>query len=224
MQREFHGGFSETVDRPQKANGHDHSWKGRFRLIEFDALIPGEEASYLVKSLIPRTGLTVAWGPPKCGKSFWVFDLMMHVALRWDYHGHRVKGGPVVYLALEGASGFRTPHGEAFRRHYEPPTKPAFSLIADAVDLITDHELLIKAIKNQSPEHPVAVVIDTLNRSLHGSESSNEGMMAAYIRAADDIRDAFQCAVIVVHHCGHDDKRPRQDIAPFLVLWMPSLS
>jgi hypothetical protein len=33
--------------------------------------------------------------------------------------------------------------------------------------------------------------------------------MAAYIRAADAIRDAFSCAVVVVHHCGVDGTRPR---------------
>src|SRR5262245_5002494 len=33
--------------------------------------------------------------------------------------------------------------------------------------------------------------------------------MAAYIRAADAIRDAFGCVVIVVHHCGIDATRPR---------------
>jgi hypothetical protein len=33
--------------------------------------------------------------------------------------------------------------------------------------------------------------------------------MTAYIRAADAIRDAFGCAVIIVHHCGIDATRPR---------------
>ena len=55
---------------------------------------------------------------------------------------------------------------------------------------------------------PAAVAIDTLNRSLAGSESSDEDM-AAYIRAADAIRDAFNCAVVIVHHCGHEGTRPR---------------
>lgn len=33
--------------------------------------------------------------------------------------------------------------------------------------------------------------------------------MSRYIHAADAIRDAFQCAVIIVHHCGHEGTRPR---------------
>jgi hypothetical protein len=51
-------------------------------------------------------------------------------------------------------------------------------------------------------------VIDTLNRSLAGSESDDKDM-AAYIRAADAIRHAFGCVVIIVHHCGVDATRPR---------------
>ena len=47
-----------------------------------------------------------------------------------------------------------------------------------------------------------------MNRSLAGSESSDEDM-SAYVKAADAIRDAFNCAVIIVHHCGHEGTRPR---------------
>jgi hypothetical protein len=55
---------------------------------------------------------------------------------------------------------------------------------------------------------PAAVFIDTLNRSIAGSESDDRDM-AAYIQAADAIRDAFRSAVVIVHHCGIDATRPR---------------
>jgi RecA-family ATPase len=54
----------------------------------------------------------------------------------------------------------------------------------------------------------VAVVLDTLNRSLNGSENSDEDM-GKYIKATAAIREAFNCAVLVVHHCGVNDSRPR---------------
>ncbi len=55
---------------------------------------------------------------------------------------------------------------------------------------------------------PICVVLDTLNKSLLGSESKDADM-SNYIRAAEAIRDAFQCVVIIVHHCGLDESRPR---------------
>jgi hypothetical protein len=33
--------------------------------------------------------------------------------------------------------------------------------------------------------------------------------MGAYVRAAEAIRDAFECVVIIVHHCGYDETHPR---------------
>ena len=33
--------------------------------------------------------------------------------------------------------------------------------------------------------------------------------MAAYVKGADVVREALKCAVIVIHHNGHDDRRPR---------------
>jgi AAA domain len=75
------------------------------------------------------------------------------------------------------------------------------------MDLVKEHGDLIAAIRNIG-QVPVAVVLDTLNRSLNGSESSDEDM-SAYVRATDAIREAFDCSVLVVHHCGINDSRPR---------------
>jgi hypothetical protein len=182
----------------------------RFRLIPFDAVTVGSERVYLVKGLIPRTGLIVAWGPPKCGKSFWTFDLVMHIALGWEYRGRRVQQGPVVYLALEGGKGFEA-RIEAFRQRFLPQDADPvpFYLLSAPVNLVKDHGDVIGCIRLQAQASPpLAVVIDTLNRSLAGSESDDKGM-AGYIRAADAIREAFGCAVVIVHHCGVDASRPR---------------
>jgi hypothetical protein len=182
----------------------------RFRLRPFNSITVGSERVYLIKGIIPKTGLVVVWGPPKCGKSFWTFDLVMHPALAWEYRGRRVQHGAVVYLALEGGKGFEA-RIEAFRQRYlrEDPDEVPFFLIADALNLVKDHPELIGCIRLQAKGNlPVAVVIDTLNRSLAGSESDDRDM-AAYIRAADAIRHAFGCVVIIVHHCGVDASRPR---------------
>src|SRR5262245_39883861 len=77
----------------------------RIRLNPFNEIKLSLQRRDLVKRLIPRSGLIVVWGPPKCGKSFWVFDLMLHVALGREYRGRRVHQGPVVYCAFEGQKG-----------------------------------------------------------------------------------------------------------------------
>ena len=180
----------------------------RFTLVRFNAILPSTTPSYLIKGFIPREGIVVIWGPPKCGKSFWTFDVTMHIALGWHYRGHRVRKGPVVYFALEGGPGFCA-RVEAWRqRHLGGHTgNVPFSLLPVPVDLIADKDKLIQAIRAQV-ETPAVVVIDTLNRSLNGNENDSKDM-AAYIRAADAIREAFHCAVLIVHHCGIAGDRPR---------------
>jgi hypothetical protein len=115
----------------------------------------------------------------------------------------------VVYLALEGQDGFGA-RAAAFRSRFLDGAGdvPDFFLIRERTDLIRDHGELIKCIATQCEGAPTAVVIDTLNRSLAGSESDDKDM-GAYVRAADAIREKFNCAVIIVHHCGVDGSRPR---------------
>ncbi len=103
----------EPAANARKGNSADTD-TSRLALVPFYKIEVGTTGAYLVKGLIPREGLIVIWGPPKCGKSFWVFDLAMHIALGWPYRGRRIVQGPVVYVACEGAHGFRG-RIEAFR-------------------------------------------------------------------------------------------------------------
>jgi AAA domain len=181
-----------------------------FQLKPFDEIMLSTAPSYLVKGIIPRTGIAVVWGPPKCGKSFWTFDLVMHVALGWPYRGRRVQQGPIVYLALEGPAGFRA-RVEAWRQRHltEQHDRVPFYLLDVPVDLVADRDKLITTIRAQIGEQPpAAVVVDTLNRALLGDENKSDDM-AKFIRAADFIRVAFGCVVIIIHHCGIAGSRPR---------------
>ena len=192
----------------------DEETKLRFRLIPFDEIKLGRESRYLVKGIIPRIGLIIVWGPPKCGKSFWMFDVAMHVALGWQYRDRRVQHGAVIYCAFEGQKGLEA-RVEAFRQTFpiESENPVPFYLQPLTLDLVADHVALIADIKRQLEiTAPALVVLDTLNRSLRGSENNSKDM-AAYIAAADAIRQTFDCAVAIVHHCGIDGTRPRGSTA-----------
>jgi AAA domain len=200
-------------DQARRYNGQsdadETANKPRFQLVPFDQLRPGKEPVYLVKVIIPRSGIAVIWGPPKCGKSFWLFDMLLHVALGWPYRGRRVLQGPVVYCAFEGADGYRG-RAEAFRmRFLAEHTGPVpLYLVAAKMVFLTDHAALIDSIRTQlNGQVPVAVALDTLNRSIGGKEDDEN--MAGYIAAADAVRETFGCVVPIVHHCGVDGTRPR---------------
>ena len=180
----------------------------RFALLPFkDIQVDTARRGYLVKGLLASTGLTVIWGPPKCGKSFWAMDLGLHLSLGWEYRGRRVQQRPVVYVALEGQHGVPA-RAEGFRRHHGVVDAPFF-LVLRRLNLIADAAQLVADIKAQIGDVlPGAVFLDTLNRSLVGSESKDEDM-AKYLAAADFVAEKLAAAVIIVHHCGIDATRPR---------------
>ena len=179
-----------------------------FPLVAFkDIRLDLTRRNYLVKGLLPRTGLAVIWGPPKCHKSFWVMDLGLHIALGWEYRGRRVQQVPVVCVALEGRDGLPA-RKEGFARHHGIEAAP-FYLITTPLDLAKQADALTASIEAQLPGvKPGAIIIDTLNRSLAGSESKDEDM-AAYLAGASKIEQKFGCLVVIVHHCGIDTTRPR---------------
>jgi hypothetical protein len=171
---------------------------------------PGAEPLYLIDELLPIRGLVDIWGKPKCFKSFITLDMMLHVAMGWEYQDRAVRQGTVVYCAFEGAHGYKK-RVEALRRHYQIDSDDGVPLyvMPGQANLIKEHAKLILDLKIQLGDRaPAAVVLDTLNKSLIGSESKDIDM-SAYLRAAEAVRDAFSCVVIIVHHCGLDETRPR---------------
>jgi hypothetical protein len=181
----------------------------RIRLIPFEDIMLSTTAAYLIKDIIPREGLIVVYGSPKSGKSFKAFDMSLHVALGWSYRGRRVKQGSVVYCAFEGQRGLAK-RKEAWRQRFlaDHEGQVPFYLQPVSMRLVQDHPELITEISETLTAPPALVVLDTLNRSFAGSESSDEDM-TAYVHAADAIREAFGCAVVIVHHTGIDGSRPR---------------
>ena len=213
------GEASERLQEPERLQERPASEpaaepkKYRFPLLRFGQMRPGTEPDYLVDELIPIAGLVVVYGAPKSGKSFWVLDLSLHIALAWEYRDRSVQQGAVVYCAFEGAHGYRK-RCEAFRRHHclTDEDDPPLYVVPGRADLIKDHGALIHDLREQlatAPAVPVkCVILDTLNKSLIGSESKDVDM-ANYIAAAEHIQTEFNCVVIIVHHHGIDETRPR---------------
>jgi hypothetical protein len=185
----------------------EENQSSRFTFTEFGKITWSAEVEHLVRGILPKAGLVVIYGAPKCGKSFWCFDIVMHVARGHDYRDRDVVAGTVVYLAAEGGTGFRK-RVEAYRRRHDC-SQVQFYLCTDRPDLGTDAPAIIADIKRLvGDERPDIVVIDTLNRTLVGSENRPEDM-ARYLRAAATIEDTFNCCTVVIHHCGVEKSRPR---------------
>jgi RecA-family ATPase len=108
---------STSQPRQSRAGGNGGQRQQRFIGRMWQDIKPNFRPNYLVKGILPRDGLAVVWGAKKSGKSFWTFDLIMHVVTGRPYRGRKVRQGSVVYIALEGSSGFDN-RVEAWRQRY----------------------------------------------------------------------------------------------------------
>lgn len=203
-------GANAKPDDSAKSAGPDLKSKVRFRLTAFKDIRPGADAQSRIDELLPMRGIGILWGKAKSLKSFVTSDMCLHAALGWEYRGRAVRQCPVVYCAFEGGYGYRN-RLEGMRRHYKIPDDAdvPFYLYAGGAALVRDAQALVGDIKIQLPGvTPGIVVLDTLNKSMTGSESKDVDM-GAYIQAAERIRDAFDCLVVVIHHCGYDESHAR---------------
>jgi hypothetical protein len=101
---------------------------------------------------------------------------------------------------------------EAFRQgklsETNNPEIPFF-LCSTRLHLAKECNQLISDIERQlDPEKPKIIVIDTLNRSIGGSENDAEDM-GNFVAACDRLREKFGCTVIVIHHSGYEAGHPR---------------
>jgi hypothetical protein len=107
-----HGDYTVKIYKPNGSGvfslqtGAPLNTKPAFPLIAFaDIKLDTEVRNYLVKGLLPLSGVVVVWGPPKSGKSFWIMDIVLSAALGWEYRGRKTQQADVVYVALEGREG-----------------------------------------------------------------------------------------------------------------------
>jgi AAA domain len=208
--RVVENGKPETNGKPTPDKPTTSAQEPKFRLVPFGMLRPGNDPGYLIDELIPLRGIVLFWGKRKCLKSFFMYDLSFHVACYPEYRGRTIQQGAVVYCAFEGSHGYKK-RAEALRRHHHFPAdaEVPLYLVPGRANMIKEYPLLIAAVREQLiGEVPRMIVLDTLNKSLVGSESKDMDM-GAYIVAAEALRDAFDCVVVIIHHCGYDETHPR---------------
>ena len=119
----------------------------------------------------------------------------------------RVQQGPVVYCAFEGAAGFHK-RAEAFRRKHNGAAKRPLLPHADAGgfgDAITRSSSPPSTLRQVAPLRRLPRYPQPVSRRLR-EQGRGHGR---YIAAADALREAFDCLVVIVHHCGINDTRPR---------------
>jgi hypothetical protein len=118
------------------------------------------------------------------------------------------NSGKCIYVAAEGAGGIKK-RLAGIKAHRENQLanllllsdRPILGLPkgGDTTELIAEMKALGKI---------SMVVIDTLSQVLGGGDENGSGMQVV-LTAATDISNQLSCAVVLIHHTGHQGKDPR---------------
>lgn len=174
-------------------------------VIHFDDMQPQLGSDYLVKGLLGSTGMTVIYGAPGSGKTFFALRLGLDVASGQQFFGLKTQKRGVVYIAAEAGRSIAN-RVAAAKRDFPPGTP--FVAITSPVDLCSngaDLERLVSRINRLSLGAPVGlIIIDTLSRVMAGGNENAPDDMGALVANCDRLRAETETALILVHHTGKD--------------------
>lgn len=162
-------------------------------------------APWLVKGLLPATGIAAIYGPSTSGKSFLCLDLATAIAEGRVWFGHRVRQQPVAYVVLEGHAGIPQ-RLAAWERHHERPLPEGLRFSMQPFALIRDvPELARSIVRTLGPG--CVVFIDTLNAATTGADENTARDMGMVIDAARELARLVGGLVVLVGHTGRDEER-----------------
>lgn len=167
--------------------------------------------AWVIDGLI-QEGVNVLYGSPGSGKTFVALDMAMYVATSEPlWHGRRVKGGPVVYVAAEDGRGV-SQRRSAWRQFHEVSDDREHMLGYNEPIYLTDPEYVKAFIAGIQVWNvaPVLVVFDTLARCVPGKDENGSGDMGVAVDSLERIvREVGAKAVLLVHHPGKEGRGPR---------------
>lgn len=175
----------------------------RFKVLSADELDAIPPMKWLVRGVVPMSGVGAIYGPSGCGKSFLTLDMLAAIAAGREWFGCRVKAAPVLYVALEGEAGIRQRKDAYQERHGAIPAGMRFMLTALDIRKEADRADLVCAIKAADLVDGV-LVLDTLNRAASGMDENASSDMGDVIDALKDVQRAIGGVVLAVHHSGKD--------------------
>lgn len=165
--------------------------------------------TWLCKGVIPSESVGVMFGGSGTFKSFIALDAALHVAHGLPWLGRKTKRAPVVIVAAEGGAGLWR-RIDAWHRYRGIVWDEAqVYVVPAAIDLGSDCSRVVEAALSAGIE-PGLVVVDTLSQTFSGEENS-AAEVSAYLRELGLwFRESWRCAVLVIHHTGHQaTERPR---------------
>ena len=186
--------------QPSKQPPAQQPSSGKFKLLSGNDLRIMPPVKWRVKSVFPFEGLTAIYGPSASGKSFLGFDAGVAISEGTDWFGIRTTKSTVIYVALEGESGFKNRVAAwELENNRTLPANMFMVMQPFQITNPTDVNELAATIP-----HGSVVIVDTLNRAAPTSDENSSKEMGEILQACKWLQGLIGGLVVLVHHTGKD--------------------
>jgi RecA-family ATPase len=154
----------------------------------YDELTTDSNKNWLIHNLLGAGEASCMYGKPGDGKSVLAQDLGLHVAANAIasrlWHGREVRGGAVVYVALERKKLVER-RAIAFRKKHGLKNLP-FAVVGGVYDfrspkVVQELVDIIKQVEAATGQPVALVIIDTLSRAMAGGDENSPKDMGAIV-------------------------------------------
>lgn len=160
--------------------------------------------AWLIDDMLGKGELSIWYGAPGCGKSVLIGDAACHVAAGKEWHGRRVEGGTVLYVAAERGALVKRRFA-AWRKHHGIDDLP-LAVVAGFFDLCmagddTSRLLATAASLAKETGKPVRwIIIDTVAQVLAGGDENSGRDMGALVGNLGRLQQETGAHVTAIHH------------------------
>jgi len=178
-----------------------------YQLLSIRDIMAMPDPVYLIDDLIMERALGFLFAAPGLGKTFVAKSIALSVATgRKEWWGRPIsRKGPVLYISSEGVNDMKF-RIEAWSSRNKTPVLEgdiSFNLLKDSVNFM-DPACVMKLVRTMRAAYqgdpPALVVVDTVSRTLPGADENLQKDMTLYIQTCQAMQEAFDCAVMGVHH------------------------
>ncbi len=200
--------FSAIGETPEHYDLASISAQGqRFQVVPAAQFAQGKPPAWIIKGVLPQADLAVLFGESGSGKSFAALDMAVDIAMGTPWRGKITRTGRVVYVAAEGAGGFRNRlKAIAAQRGLELDDIP-IGVIADVPNMLEKSDALDVAKAIHAAGGADLVIMDTWAQVTSGANENSGEDMGRALAHCKGIKRATGALVLLVHHSGKDSSK-----------------
>jgi AAA domain/Primase C terminal 2 (PriCT-2) len=187
----------DTPDAPPKK-------PTRFQVLTAEEFGSRPPPTWIIKHVLPKAELVVLYGASTAGKSFIALDMAGAITRGIPWRGKKAKQGRVVYIAAEGAGGFRNRMHAYATQQQILLADLNIGVIPDCPNLLMKDDALEVAKSIKASGGADVIIVDTFLQTMPGANENGSEDMGKALAHCKGIHRLTGATVVLVHHAGKD--------------------